>query len=360
MASNNAGTEPVADPIRADPAVEDDNDPAEIQRLVAVPHKEGGLERDRSDEFAISLLTSSTASVTDSVRDYRQLHGRTYTQKTNVWTPNDEQQNDALDFKYGQDEVDTRGLGVHYWVTDFLGDRLFVAPIGDNPQKVLDLGTGTGIWAIDFADQFPSADVIGIDISPIQPSWVPPNCRFQIDDFEQPWTFSDSFDFIHARNLEGCIADLPNFFRQIYDNTRPGGWFEIMEFDPEARSQSLGDLDEDHIFKRWYSYLETASTKMGKPHGNAAKGRLSKGLREAGFVDVVERKWTIPIGAWPARPDMKKLGICNLEYIEQALEGFGLFLLKEALGFSYEQVQLTLAEMRSALRNPKNLPFYYM
>ncbi|KAK2017568.1 methyltransferase domain-containing protein [Colletotrichum eremochloae] len=325
MASNNAGTEPVADPIRADPAVEDDNDPAEIQ----------------------SLLTSSTASVTDSVRDYRQLHGRTYTQKTNVWTPNDEQQNDALDFN-------------HYWVTDFLGDRLFVAPIGDNPQKVLDLGTGTGIWAIDFADQFPSADVIGIDISPIQPSWVPPNCRFQIDDFEQPWTFSDSFDFIHARNLEGCIADLPNFFRQIYDNTRPGGWFEIMEFDPEARSQSLGDLDEDHIFKRWYSYLETASTKMGKPHGNAAKGRLSKGLREAGFVDVVERKWTIPIGAWPARPDMKKLGICNLEYIEQALEGFGLFLLKEALGFSYEQVQLTLAEMRSALRNPKNLPFYYM
>ncbi|KAK1954627.1 methyltransferase domain-containing protein [Colletotrichum sublineola] len=325
MASNNAGTEPVADPIRADPAVEDDNDPAEIQ----------------------SLLTSSTASVTDSVRDYRQLHGRTYTQKTNVWTPNDEQQNDALDFN-------------HYWVTDFLGDRLFVAPIGDNPQKVLDLGTGTGIWAIDFADQFPSADVIGIDISPIQPSWVPPNCRFQIDDFEQPWTFSDSFDFIHARNLEGCIADLPNFFRQIYDNTRPGGWFEIMEFDPEARSQSLGDLDEDHIFKRWYSYLETASTKMGKPHGNAAKGRLSKGLREAGFVDVVERKSTIPIGAWPARPDMKKLGICNLEYIEQALEGFGLFLLKEALGFSYEQVQLTLAEMRSALRNPKNLPFYYM
>ncbi|KAK1585428.1 methyltransferase domain-containing protein [Colletotrichum navitas] len=325
MASTPAEIEPTADPIHADPAVEDDYDPDEIQ----------------------SLLTSSTASVTDSVREYRQLHGRTYTQKTDYFAPNDDQQNDALDFN-------------HYWVTDFLGDRLFVAPIGDNPQKVLDLGTGTGIWAIDFADRFPSADVIGIDISPIQPLWVPPNCRFQIDDFEKPWTFSYPFDFIHARNLEGCIADLPNFFKQIYDNTRPGGWFEIIEFDPEARSQRLGELGEDHIFKRWYSYLEIASTKMGKPHGNAANRRLAKGLREAGFVDIVELKWTIPIGAWPAKPDMKQLGICNLEYIEQALEGFGLFLLKEALGFSYEEVQVTLAEMRSALRNPRNMPFYYM
>lgn len=27
----------------------------------------------------------------------------------------------------------------------------------------------------DFADEFPNTRVIGTDISPIQPSWVPPN-----------------------------------------------------------------------------------------------------------------------------------------------------------------------------------------
>lgn len=36
------------------------------------------------------------------------------------------------------------------------------------PFRVLDLGTGTGIWAIDFGDMYPSAEVLGIDISPIQ------------------------------------------------------------------------------------------------------------------------------------------------------------------------------------------------
>jgi len=39
----------------------------------------------------------------------------------------------------------------------------------------MDVGTGTGIWAIDMADRFPNAQVKGIDLSPIQPNWVPPN-----------------------------------------------------------------------------------------------------------------------------------------------------------------------------------------
>ncbi len=27
--------------------------------------------------------------------------------------------------------------------------KLFFAPIGTNPQKIIDLGTGTGVWAIE-------------------------------------------------------------------------------------------------------------------------------------------------------------------------------------------------------------------
>lgn len=33
-----------------------------------------------------------------------------------------------------------------------LGGELYVAPIGKDVQRVLDLGTGTGIWAIEFAE----------------------------------------------------------------------------------------------------------------------------------------------------------------------------------------------------------------
>jgi hypothetical protein len=72
----------------------------------------------------------------------------------------------------------------HLWLL-MLKNKLYLAPIS-NPQRVLDIGTGTGIWAIDFginlffvyysialthsvATQNPSADVLGTDLSPIQP-----------------------------------------------------------------------------------------------------------------------------------------------------------------------------------------------
>src|SRR5690348_2801367 len=39
----------------------------------------------------------------------------------------------------------------------------YAAPIRD-PRSILDVGTGTGRWAREMAVQFPSANVIGLDI----------------------------------------------------------------------------------------------------------------------------------------------------------------------------------------------------
>lgn len=50
--------------------------------------------------------------------------------------PNDEAESDRLD------------LG-HEMYLQILGRKLYLAPV-KNPQRVIDLGTGTGIWAIDF------------------------------------------------------------------------------------------------------------------------------------------------------------------------------------------------------------------
>ena len=52
--------------------------------------------------------------------------------------PNDEKEQDRLDL-------------FHHLFLSLLGGRLWTAPL-DNPHRVLDVGTGTGIWAIDFAE----------------------------------------------------------------------------------------------------------------------------------------------------------------------------------------------------------------
>ncbi|KAM3415712.1 hypothetical protein BST61_g9226 [Cercospora zeina] len=44
---------------------------------------------------------------------------------------------------------------------------------------------GDLVKAIDFADEHPDCQVLGTDLSPIQPVFVPPNCRFEIDDMDE-------------------------------------------------------------------------------------------------------------------------------------------------------------------------------
>lgn len=60
--------------------------------------------------------------------------------------------------------------------------------------------------------------MIGLDLSPIQPTWIPPNCRFGVDDIEEDWVFARraSFDLVHIRYLLGSIKDWDALFRKSF------------------------------------------------------------------------------------------------------------------------------------------------
>lgn len=38
---------------------------------------------------------------------------------------------------------------LHNMMLEATDGKLYYAPIGDHPQKIIDLGTGTGLWAMD-------------------------------------------------------------------------------------------------------------------------------------------------------------------------------------------------------------------
>ena len=67
------------------------------------------------------------------------------------------------------------------------------------------------------ADEYPGATVLGIDLSPIQPNWVPPNVSFMVDDAESDWLYKpNSFDYIHIRHMTSSIKDWPKLVAQAY------------------------------------------------------------------------------------------------------------------------------------------------
>lgn len=142
-----------------------------------------------------------------------------------------------------------------------LGKQFFTAPV-DRPLEVLDIGTGTGCWAVEIADMFPQARVTGIDISLIQPTWVPPNLVFQIFDCERAWNFEQRFDFIHIRYLSGAIRNWPALIRQCWEYLKPGGWLEWTELEGWAHTST--SLSQDSESFKWQVNLEQAASRAGK------------------------------------------------------------------------------------------------
>lgn len=206
------------------------------------------------------------------------------------------------------------------------------------------------------SQQFPSAEVIGTDLSPIQPSWVPPNCKFEIDDAERDWTFPEnSFDLIHARNLVCSIRNWPNLFKQTFDHVKPGGWAEFQTKYPDMYSDD-GTLPPDGAIRTWSKLFFEAADKFGTSHENTK--RHKEWMEAAGFVDVQEHICKLPIGPWPKRKQLKKVGALELLNMTEGIEGLSFRVFSRALGMTIEEVQLLLVDVRNECKNPKIHSYY--
>ncbi|PGH28156.1 hypothetical protein AJ80_00046 [Polytolypa hystricis UAMH7299] len=190
-------------------------------------------------------------------------------------------------------------------------------PIDPGP-RILDLGCGTGIWAIDMARLYPNAYVLGIDLSPIQPQNRPDNCDFQAPrDFESPWLLGeDSWDLIHLQMGCGSVASWPNLYRKVFQHLRPGtGYFEQVEIDLEPRPDRY--MAPDQPLSQWYRSLKDATEIGGKPI--AFNRNILYMLREAGFEDITHQIVGLPLNPWPTDKHEKEVGKWyNLAYSESA------------------------------------------
>ena len=130
---------------------------------------------------------------------------------------------------------------------------------------------------------------------------MPANVKFEIDDAEEPWTFQEKFDFIHAQYLAMAIADWPKLMRQSFEHTKPGGWVEFQDFDIQYYSED-GSLKETHSMLQWITTLLKASHDLGREPNPGPK--LEGLLQDAGFVNVVHNDFRLPVGPWPKDKDL--------------------------------------------------------
>ncbi|RSL84450.1 hypothetical protein CEP52_016434 [Fusarium oligoseptatum] len=236
-------------------------------------------------------VASSTESISSSILHYRTIHGRTYhSERGNAqyWTPNDEHHNESMDIN-------------HHLLSLSLNGKLHLAPLKDDIKKVVDIGTGTGIWAI--------------------------------------------------------ISDWSALFKEAFRVCKPGGWVESYEASPRMESDD-GSVTETCAINEWGKFFIEGGKKLNRTFEILDKDLQKKGMEEAGFVDVQTWDFKAPIGGWAGDPRLKEIGQFAQAALEQDYEGYVLFMANMVLGWSKEEVSTYCAQLRREIRSGRFHPFY--
>ena len=108
-------------------------------------------------------------------------------------------------------------------------------------------------------------------------------------------------------------------------------------------------MAKDSKLLEWNRLLVEASKKLGSPLNSALNYKQQ--LKDAGFVNIVQHEFKWPSNDWPRDKDAKQLGAWVYENFCGGLEGISLMLLSKVLGWSVEEVQVFLVDVRKEFAN---------
>ncbi|KAK3355345.1 methyltransferase LaeA [Neurospora tetraspora] len=266
------------------------------------------------------------------------------------------------DYKKGQymlpiDELEKDRLDMfHHFFLLARNQQLFSAPFPNQESpRILDLGCGTGIWAIDMQDKYPElGQVTGADLALIQPEFIPRNLVFKPMDIEEPWLELSgcAYDLIHLRTLNGSISDWPFVYDQIYKHLKPHyGFVEQVEIDWVPRSDDRS-LPPDSYFSRWAEALMEAMDRAGRPM-RLDSHRIQQQMTQAGLVDPHEQIIKVPINGWPEDAHDREIGRWFNLGLTQGLEALTLAPFTRILGYTPDEARDLISRVKEEIRSRK-------
>lgn len=224
----------------------------------------------------------------------------------------------------------------------------YAAPIG-NPMSILDAGTGTGRWAIEMAQLFPLANVIGVDIKPPavderaersrQADPRPENYRFVPGNMLEGLPFPDgSFDFVHMRLLFTAIPHdrWPSVVNELVRVTRPGGWVELVD--------SIGLTNGGPHVELLMEWIRQLSSRRGVDLMDG--GRIGDYVREAPLSNVQTHRVDLPTGRYGGR-----IGTLVATDFVSVCKGYAGMLAASGVA-TQEQIEAAVAGMQVDLNAP--------
>ncbi|CAK5277595.1 unnamed protein product [Mycena citricolor] len=197
------------------------------------------------------------------------------------------------------DEVEKLRLRTqHDYLKRLFDNKVLFAPVALGPDdKVLESGTGPGLWILELAGTTnPATHMIGLDIeSRLWPASHPENVKFQLGSVTKlPEEWSNTFSLVHQRLLIlGLqIPEWPTALAEMHRVLRPGGWVQIAEATLWAEGSYPGRPCMEKVVTLYRRICELRSLYVDCAYD------MPKLLHEAGFVDIQKETRDQCMGSW--------------------------------------------------------------
>jgi hypothetical protein len=145
-------------------------------------------------------------------------------------------------------------------------------------------------------------------------------------------------DYIHFRATVAAWSDWPRLISTAFERLRPGGWLEFQEPKCDIDCDD-GDIPADNALKKWFADLSRVSMLADRPIHIVPE--LKSILIEAGFVDVQEKVYKIPVNGWPRCPELKRIGELWQRCLGDGLSGFSYALFHRVMGMRKEEIEVS-------------------
>ncbi|RFU75650.1 hypothetical protein TARUN_6585 [Trichoderma arundinaceum] len=295
------------------------------------------------DEFEVASLYPASQLPRGAMSTYRSGGGHFVTGDSRAMTSDLY----CREYYMPNDELEQLRLTLlHQVFLHILDGELTLAPLEEPPTHVLDVGTGTGEWAIRMAEMYPECEVVGTDISAIaETESVPVNVFFEIEDAEDWDRPPDHYDMVHMRWLSGSFRDWCFIYDCAYYSLKPGGWIEVLDFDGfDGIDVCVEHFPPDSairaLFRDIHAAAELAGRKLNMAHLNAPD------FMDAGFVDIRVMEYSLPVIF--GEPSVDKIWLMALI---DGIEAMALRLLTEYMGWDAEECKAVCEQVARELAN---------
>ncbi|KAJ7172243.1 S-adenosyl-L-methionine-dependent methyltransferase [Mycena filopes] len=228
------------------------------------------------------------------------------------------------------DEIERQRLVLqHKTLRTIFGDKILFAPVTlGKDDKVLDVGTGSGVWILDLATSVDSSvSMTGVDIEPrLFPPSPPKNFDFRIESVTNlPEAWSNTFSLVHQRLLILALQfpEWPVAIQEIYRVLRPDGWIQIDESTPWYEAEYPGKPCMEKLTALYRCVARARNLYVDCTDDIPAM------LAQAGFVDIRSEVGVQKMGKWAG-----EVGVANRTNHIGVLRGLKTPVL-QAGGFGY-------------------------